>query len=68
MSSCRDCPNRKLGCHTGCEIYEAYRAEKMRIREAEKAAKQNIYALYVLRINGCDKARRRKGLKSLKYK
>ena len=29
---CKDCDNRTIGCHSGCESYKAYRAEIDRIK------------------------------------
>ena len=31
---CKDCEERKLGCHSACEKYLAVKAEKARVREA----------------------------------
>lgn len=33
---CRGCPDREVGCHAGCELYKAYRAERDRMNEEKR--------------------------------
>ena len=68
MSSCKDCPDRYIGCHQHCETYKAFKAEKDRVRENEKQFKQNLYAIHKLRIDGVEKARRKRQVNHIKYK
>lgn len=30
---CRDCANREVGCHAGCEAYKAYAERRERVRQ-----------------------------------
>lgn len=30
---CKDCPDRKVGCHSQCEKYKAWRAEYDKLKE-----------------------------------
>ena len=68
MSSCKNCPDRYIGCHQHCETYKAFKAEKDRVRENEKQFKQNLYAIHKLRIDGVEKARRKRQVNHIKYK
>ena len=34
--TCRDCPDRKVGCHSNCDVYKADRAKERAIKEAMK--------------------------------
>lgn len=36
LPPCKGCPRKAVGCHTGCEGYQAYKARV----EAQNAAKQ----------------------------
>lgn len=50
ITCCKDCANRRAGCHADCERYAAWKAEQ----EAAKAVKDKIkkdntdYALYAV--------------------
>ena len=52
-SCCKDCPDRHIGCHDTCEIYQASKAEylenKAKIRNAKKQAKDfDVYKIGVI--------------------
>ena len=38
---CKDCPDREVGCHSTCEKYKAFRAEKDREIEERKIQYQS---------------------------
>ena len=52
-SPCKDCPDRKVGCHGECEKYKAYK----RANEAHKHAQAAARAASI-DANGYDIARR----------
>ena len=68
MKSCQGCQDRHLGCHSDCEDYLMRKAELDRVREAERADKQNTYTLYGLRIRSLEQSRRKCGKKTIKCK
>ncbi len=44
MSPCKDCTERKLGCHSICEKYKSF-VEKNREMAAKEKADKNIFYL-----------------------
>lgn len=36
MVPCKDCTNRKVGCHSGCNAYLLYKQDLSRVREKKK--------------------------------
>ncbi len=34
--TCLNCPNRKIGCHTDCKAYAAYKAQLEKIKDNRK--------------------------------
>lgn len=57
--TCKDCPDRQLGCHDHCEQYLKFKAENDRVRQTMQADMQNNYAISCLRKNGVEQARRK---------
>lgn len=41
FKACKDCPDRKLGCHSTCERYLSEKAERARIKE--RAAEYGLH-------------------------
>ena len=56
---CYGCQKRTVGCHTKCDAYHKYVAD----REAEKAAKKEYLANFGFDQYGSEKAKRLKKLK-----
>ena len=65
---CKECSDRHTACHDHCERYQEFKAELDRVRENEKQFKQNLYAIHKLRIDGVEKARRKRQVNHIKYK
>ncbi len=61
--SCYKCPDRHIGCHSDCERYAAWRAEKQVLtgREKERAAGEKEVANYILQSK--ERHKRRMGKK-----
>ena len=49
-SPCMNCEERTFYCHSVCEEYKAYRAERDRINDLKHAEKQKYYE-YVEELN-----------------
>ena len=62
---CKDCPERKLHCHDGCERYQAYNDQMITIRKHRLQAIKTNDAIYVAALNRNKslmmKGRRRQG-------
>lgn len=43
---CRDCPDRKMNCHSECEKYKEYAKENAKRREAKNKAKEEQWQIY----------------------
>lgn len=39
---CKDCPDRRPGCHSGCDRYRAWQKEWSRLKEKERAYKEQL--------------------------
>lgn len=51
--TCKDCPDRTVGCHINCEIYKADRAanEAVKAKRKSEKLKYNIEVEHGLRIH-----------------
>ena len=49
---CRDCQSRKLGCHSGCECYAAWKVEHEKImqRKRELNADYDLFQRTLMRM------------------
>lgn len=56
---CKDCAERKLGCHGSCQKYMAAKAEDMKITE-EKRNEMNYIGYCVLRLERIARMRGKK--------
>lgn len=36
FSPCKDCKSRKQGCHSTCQDYRVYNAERVKVREENR--------------------------------
>ncbi len=61
--SCYKCPDRHIGCHSDCEQYAEWKAERQALAEQEKerAAGEKEVANYILQSK--ERHKRRKGKK-----
>jgi hypothetical protein len=62
MNSCRDCTERHIGCHSECEKYKAYCAERAELKA--KIAKSNQYDNYAKDIHATRRDRTAKHRRS----
>lgn len=49
---CKDCPDRYLGCHSKCDKYKAFRAEREAIYEQRKNQAEPVYYDHLRQTNG----------------
>lgn len=61
QSPCINCPDRKVGCHTDCEKYIAFRAENERLKAELLASKKKTQV-----IDGHDHENHRRIIKRIK--
>lgn len=40
---CKDCPDRTVGCHAGCEKYKAFRDQQMEQAERKAASRKELW-------------------------
>lgn len=65
---CKECPDRHIGCHADCEDYLIFKSECDRIRQNEQAERKTINTLHSIKTAELEQTRRRRGLKSIKYR
>lgn len=44
---CRNCKDRKLGCHSECERYKVWQAENEKIKSERRKATESYYPLSI---------------------
>ena len=48
---CQDCSNRHVGCHSQCNVYQAFTAERERIRKNRLVYREYDNYKYGIRIH-----------------
>lgn len=59
-NSCKDCPNRHVGCHGECEKYKAYCAELEKERQRRKLLIESTPAMSAAKLANVRRQARRK--------